>query len=142
MINAPVDVKLESEEAVRVVTVATAGVVAPRVPLTTAVVSVSPATEVVVAPSVSEVDPSVKLLFANKLFGTVAEFAAAMLVPSTYTARSAGWVQITSLEPAEKLTRLPELLEDSTVFRLSVLPLDVYVPTPTSHSPKDKLEIA
>jgi hypothetical protein len=61
---------------------------------------------------------------------------------SKYTARSDGWVQITSLEPAEKLTRLPELLEDSTVVRLSVLPLDVYVPIPTSHSPNDKLEIA
>jgi hypothetical protein len=92
MINAPVDVKLESEEAVN-------------------------------APVV--------------MLGIVA-----FVAESKYTARSAGWVQITSLEPAEKLTRLPELLEDSTVFRLSVLPLDVYVPTPTSHSPNDKLEIA
>jgi hypothetical protein len=90
MVNAPVEENVESALAVRVVIVATAGVVTPRVPLTAAVVRVRPATEVVVVPSVSEVDPSVKLLFASKLFGTVAEFAATTLVPSTYTARPAG----------------------------------------------------
>ena len=90
IVNAPVELKVESNEAVIDVAATVLGVVAPRVPLTAAVVRVSPATEVVVAPSVSVVDPSVKLLFASKLFGTVAEFAATTLVPSTYTARSAG----------------------------------------------------
>jgi hypothetical protein len=90
MVKAPVDVNDESRDAVTEVAATVLGVVAPRVPLTAAVVRVRLATEVVVAPNVSAVDPSVKLLFASKLFGTVAEFAATTFVPLTYTARPAG----------------------------------------------------
>ena len=49
----------------------------------------------------------------------------------------AGYVTNTSLVPAEKLTSAPALLEDRTVFLVKVLPDEVYVPIPTSHSEPD-----
>ena len=53
---------------------------------------------------------------------------------SVVTVVSAGYVTKTSFVPAEKFTKLPELLDARTVVRASVVPADVYVPTPTSHS--------
>jgi hypothetical protein len=50
------------------------------------------------------------------------------------TARSAAYVTNTSLLPAAKFTKEPELLDSSTVVRVSVLPEDEYVPMPTSHA--------
>lgn len=47
---------------------------------------------------------------------------------------SAGNVTNTSFVPAEKLTADPELLDAKTVVLASVVPDDVYVPIPTSHS--------
>jgi hypothetical protein len=47
---------------------------------------------------------------------------------------SAGYVTNTSLVPDEKLTAEPLLEDDNTVSRESVVPEDVYVPMPTSHS--------
>ena len=52
---------------------------------------------------------------------------------SSVTAFSAGYATNTSLLPAANGTLLPELLEASTVSRVSVLTL--YVPIPTSQSP-------
>jgi hypothetical protein len=49
----------------------------------------------------------------------------------------AGYVTKTFLIPALKLTRLPALLEDSTTSRDSVVPDEVYVPTPTSQLEPD-----
>jgi hypothetical protein len=46
----------------------------------------------------------------------------------------AGYVTNTSFVPALKLTKLPALLEANTVVRAKVVPDEVYVPTPTSHS--------
>jgi hypothetical protein len=53
---------------------------------------------------------------------------------SRLTDLPAGYVQNTSLVPAEKVTKLPLLLEANTVSRESVVPEEVYVPMPTSHS--------
>jgi hypothetical protein len=53
---------------------------------------------------------------------------------SKYTALSAGYVQNTFLVPAEKLTKLPELLDSKTAVRLRVVPDEVYVPIPTSQA--------
>ena len=50
------------------------------------------------------------------------------------TETSDGSVTNTSLVPALKLTNDPALLEDSTVFLARVVPAEVYVPIPTSHS--------
>jgi len=50
------------------------------------------------------------------------------------TAWLAGYVTKTFFVPAEKLTKLPPLLESSTVVLASVVPDEVYVPSPTSHS--------
>jgi hypothetical protein len=47
---------------------------------------------------------------------------------------NAEYVQNTSFDPALKLTSDPEFDDDSTVSRLSVVPEDVYVPMPNSHS--------
>jgi hypothetical protein len=49
----------------------------------------------------------------------------AFVAESKYTARAEGCVQMTSFRPAPKLTSDPELLEESTVLRLNVLPKDV-----------------
>jgi hypothetical protein len=49
----------------------------------------------------------------------------------------AGYVTKTSLVPEEKLTNDPELLDEKTVSLDSVLPDEVYVPMPTSHSEPD-----
>ena len=54
---------------------------------------------------------------------------------SKYTARSAGYVTNTSLEPALKETLLPPALDSRIVVRVSVGPAVVYVPIPTSQSP-------
>ena len=50
------------------------------------------------------------------------------------TIGEAGYVTKTSLVPALKFTKEPELLEARTVVRARVVPADVYVPIPTSHS--------
>jgi hypothetical protein len=64
-------------------------------------------------------------LLASKGFGTLALFSATTSEPTTYTLRSDGCVQIASFTPEPKLTKPPELLDDRTVSRLSVLPEDV-----------------
>jgi hypothetical protein len=125
MVKAPVDVNSESSDAVTEVATTVLGVVAPRVPLTAAEVSVSDATEVVVEPKVSVVAPNVRVLFASKLFGTVAEFSATTFEPTTYTFLSDGCVTNTSFEPAVNDTNEPALLEDSTVSRDNVFPEEV-----------------
>ena len=51
--------------------------------------------------------------------------------------RLAGYVTKTFFVPAPKLTRLPALLEDSTVVLANVVPDDVYVPMPTSQLDPD-----
>ena len=58
-----------------------------------------------------------------------------LVVPGLFvTEYSAGYVTKTSLVPDEKLTAEPPLEDESTVVRASVVPDDVYVPIPTSHS--------
>jgi hypothetical protein len=59
----------------------------------------------------------------------------AFVAESKYTARSDGWVQITSFKPVTNGTKIPALLEAKTVSRLKVLPDELYVPTPTSQAP-------
>ena len=54
--------------------------------------------------------------------------------PIALAVNSAGYVTNTSFVPALKLTNEPELLDEMTVVRASVVPDEVYVPMPTSHS--------
>jgi hypothetical protein len=53
----------------------------------------------------------------------------------------AGYVTNTSFVPAVKETADPELLEANMVVRDNVVPEDVYVPIPTSHSVVPVLKI-
>ena len=55
-------------------------------------------------------------------------------LPSRNTAFSAGCVQKISRVPADQSTALSLLLDCRMVVRARVVPLDVYVPTPTSKS--------
>jgi hypothetical protein len=56
-----------------------------------------------------------------------------MDLPS-FTADDAGNVTNTSFVPAERFTAEPELDEERIVVLANVVPEDVYVPIPTSHS--------
>ena len=55
-------------------------------------------------------------------------------LPSLYIPCSAGYVTNTFFVPALKLTAVPPLLDSNIVSRDKVVPEDVYVPRPTSHS--------
>lgn len=75
---------------------------------------------------------SVPVLTIEAITGLVSVLFVSVWVALSKTAWLAGYVTNTFFVPAGKLTKLPELLDSSTVSRLKVVPEEVYVPIPVS----------
>jgi hypothetical protein len=77
---------------------------------------------------------AIELITAPVMVGLVSVLFVNVWVSLSNTAWLAGYVTKTFFVPAEKFTKLPELLDSKTVVLASVVPDEVYVPSPTSHS--------
>jgi hypothetical protein len=75
---------------------------------------------------------SVPVLTIEAMFGVVNVLLVSVWVALSSTAWLAGYVTKTFFVPAEKLTKLPPLLDSRTVVLASVVPDAVYVPNPVS----------
>jgi hypothetical protein len=75
---------------------------------------------------------AIELITAPVMVGLVSVLFVSVWVPVSNTAWLAGYVTKTFLLPAGKFTKLLELLDSKTVVLASVVPEEVYVPSPVS----------